>query len=135
MGMNEQGYPGGFERVQEYENGIALDEQGRPFLDVLGDWHTVLGYVATDCKDYDPYTQFHRDLRNLSLEAQAALVAIKKLLKKRDELWLGIAGRVANTARERLSADPVAEGVNLLPMYSSELDEGLTDDQDKGASR
>jgi hypothetical protein len=127
MGVNKEGYPGGFERVQEYENGIALDEHGRPFLDVLDDWRTVLGYVATDCKDYDPYTQFHRDLRNLSLEAQFALDAIKKLLKKRDELWPGIADRVANTARERLSADPVVEGLNLLPMYSRELDEGLTD--------
>jgi hypothetical protein len=29
---------------------------------------------------------------------------------------------------ERLNASPVAEGVNLLPMYSRELDEGLTDD-------
>ena len=28
----------------------------------------------------------------------------------------------------RLNADPVAEAVNLLPMYSRELDEGLTDD-------
>jgi hypothetical protein len=127
MEANKKSYPGGFERVQEHENGIALDEQGRPFLEVLDDWHTVLGYVATDCKDYDPYTQFHRDLRNLSLEAQAALVAIKKLLKKRDELWPGMADRVANTARERLNADPVAEGLNLLPMYSRELDEGLTD--------
>ena len=27
----------------------------------------------------------------------------------------------------RLATDPVAEGVNLLPMYSHELDEGLTD--------
>jgi hypothetical protein len=27
----------------------------------------------------------------------------------------------------RLNADPVAEGLNLLPMYSRELDEGLTD--------
>lgn len=27
----------------------------------------------------------------------------------------------------RLAADPVAEGVNLLPMYSRELDEGLND--------
>jgi hypothetical protein len=127
MGTNKEGYTGGFERVQEYENGIALDEQGRPFLDVLDDWRTVLGYVATDCKDYDPYTQFHRDLRNLSLEAQFALDAIKKLLKKRDEIWPGMAGKAANTLRERLAANPVAEGVNLLPMYSRELDEGLTD--------
>ena len=112
MGANEEGYSGGFERVQEYENGIALDEHGRPFLNVLDDWHTVLGFVATDCKDYDPYTQFHRDLRNLSIEAQFALDAIKKLLKKRDELWPGMADRVANTARERLAADPVAEGAS-----------------------
>jgi hypothetical protein len=33
----------------------------------------------------------------------------------------------ADALIERLSADPVAEGVNLLPMYSRELDEGLTD--------
>jgi hypothetical protein len=33
----------------------------------------------------------------------------------------------ADALIERLNADPVAEGVNLLPMYSSELDEGLTD--------
>jgi hypothetical protein len=33
----------------------------------------------------------------------------------------------ADALIERLSADPVAEGLNLLPMYSPELDEGLTD--------
>jgi hypothetical protein len=27
----------------------------------------------------------------------------------------------------RTAADPMAEGVNLLPMHSPELDEGLTD--------
>jgi hypothetical protein len=36
---------------------------------------------------------------------------------------------------ERLSADPVAEGVNLLPMHSRELDEELTDEPDRGVSR
>jgi hypothetical protein len=35
----------------------------------------------------------------------------------------------ADALIERLNADPVAEGVNLLPMYSRELDEGLTDDK------
>jgi len=35
--------------------------------------------------------------------------------------------RAADALIERLNADPVAEGVNLLPMYSRELDEGLTD--------
>ena len=46
-----------------------------------------------------------------------------------------MAVRAADALIEQLSADPVAEGVNLLPMHSSELDEGLSDDQDKGASR
>ena len=36
--------------------------------------------------------------------------------------------RAADALIEQLSSDPVAEGVNLLPMYSSELDEGLTDE-------
>lgn len=35
----------------------------------------------------------------------------------------------ADALIERLNADPVAEGLNLLPMYSRELDEGLTDDK------
>ena len=35
--------------------------------------------------------------------------------------------KAADALIERLNADPVAEGVNLLPMYSRELDEGLTD--------
>jgi hypothetical protein len=38
------------------------------------------------------------------------------------------ATQYADALIERLSADPVAEGLNLLPMYSRELDEGLTDD-------
>jgi hypothetical protein len=33
----------------------------------------------------------------------------------------------ADALIKRLAADPVAEGVNLLPMYSRELDEGITD--------
>jgi hypothetical protein len=37
------------------------------------------------------------------------------------------ATQYADALIERLNADPVAEGVNLLPMYSRELDEGLTD--------
>jgi hypothetical protein len=35
--------------------------------------------------------------------------------------------RAADALIEQLAADPVAEGLNLLPMYSRELDEGLTD--------
>jgi len=35
--------------------------------------------------------------------------------------------RVADALIEQLSADPVAEGLNLVPMYSRELDEGIND--------
>jgi hypothetical protein len=45
--------------------------------------------------------------------------------------WNEFAKRAVDAADaliERLNADPVAEGLNLLPMYSQELDEGLTDD-------
>jgi len=40
------------------------------------------------------------------------------------EWW---AVKYADALIERLNADPVAEGLNLLPMYSRELDEGLAD--------
>jgi hypothetical protein len=46
-----------------------------------------------------------------------------------------MAVKQADALIERLNADPVAEGVNLLPMYSRELDEGMADDQDRGVSR
>ena len=35
----------------------------------------------------------------------------------------------------RLNANPVAEGVNLLPMHSRDLDEWLENDHDRGVSR
>jgi hypothetical protein len=41
----------------------------------------------------------------------------------------------ADALIKRLNADPVAEGLNILPMHSRELDEGLSDDQDRGVSR
>jgi hypothetical protein len=41
----------------------------------------------------------------------------------------------ADALIDELSENPIAEGLNLLPMYSRELDEGLTDDQDRGVSR
>jgi hypothetical protein len=37
------------------------------------------------------------------------------------------ATQYADALIERLNADPVAGGVNLLPMHSRELDEELTD--------
>jgi hypothetical protein len=38
-----------------------------------------------------------------------------------------MAVKQADALISRLAADPVAGGVNLLPMYSRDLDEGLTD--------
>ncbi len=35
----------------------------------------------------------------------------------------------ADALIDELSGNPIAEGLNLLPMYSRELDEGLTDDK------
>jgi len=61
-----------------------------------------------------------------------AAMAMQGMLsnKNQEGYWGDFAERAVKAADaliERLSADPVAEGVNLLPMYSRELDEGLTD--------
>jgi hypothetical protein len=69
-----------------------------------------------------------------------AVMAMKGLLTHRHLVHefnqvASLAKKHADALIERLSADPVAEGVNLLPMYSRELDEGLTDEPDKGVSR
>jgi hypothetical protein len=61
-----------------------------------------------------------------------AAMAMQELLSDPEESGVyatvaDVAVKYADALIERLSADPVAEGVNLLPMYSSELDEGLTD--------
>jgi hypothetical protein len=61
-----------------------------------------------------------------------AAMALQGLLANSNQegYWGDFAGRAVKAADaliERLTADPVAEGVNLLPLYSRELDEGLTD--------
>jgi hypothetical protein len=56
-------------------------------------------------------------------------------IHERFEVIADEAVRAADALIERLNADPVAEGVNLLPLYSRELDEGLDSDQDRGVSR
>ena len=63
---------------------------------------------------------------------EIAAMAMQGLLsnKNQEGYWGDFAERAVKAADaliERLAADPVAEGVNLLPMYSRELDEGLTD--------
>jgi hypothetical protein len=62
-----------------------------------------------------------------------AAMAMQGLLANNNQegYWGDFAERAVKAADaliERLNADPVAEGVNLLPMYSRELDEGLTDE-------
>jgi hypothetical protein len=70
-----------------------------------------------------------------------AAMAMQGLMSSRNlqgvafETVAQISTMAADALIERLNADPVAEGVNVLPMHSRELDEGLGDDQDRGVSR
>ena len=63
-----------------------------------------------------------------------AAMAMQGLMSSRNlqgvafETVAQISTMAADALIERLNADPVAEGVNVSPMHSSELDEGLTDD-------
>jgi hypothetical protein len=62
-----------------------------------------------------------------------AAMAMQGLMSSRNlqgvafETVAQISTMAADALIERLNADPVAEGLNLLPMCSRELDEGLTD--------
>jgi hypothetical protein len=85
-------------------------------------------------------TQFIYDAQQRPSRREIAAMAMQGLLSDPEESGVyatvaDVAVKYADALIERLSADPVAEGVNLLPMYSSELDEGLDNDQDRGASR
>jgi hypothetical protein len=65
---------------------------------------------------------------------EIAAMAMQGLLSDPEESGVyatvaDVAVKYADALIERLSADPVAEGLNLLPMYSRELDEGMTDDK------
>jgi hypothetical protein len=77
-------------------------------------------------------TQFVYDAQQRPSRREIAAMALQGLLsnKNQEGYWGDFAERAVKAADaliERLNADPVAEGVNLLPMYSRELDEGLTD--------
>jgi hypothetical protein len=79
-------------------------------------------------------------LGGLTKRELIAAMAMQGLLSDPEESGVyatvaDVAVRYADALIERLSADPVAEGVNLLPMYSRELDEELTDEPDRGVSR
>ncbi len=62
------------------------------------------------------------------LLGNASIVGYKASYAELFETLSEMAVKSADALIERLNADPVAEGLNLLPMYSRELDEGLTDD-------
>jgi len=73
------------------------------------------------------------DARQRPSRRKIAAMAMQGFLSSRNlqgvafETVAQISTRAADALIERLAADPVAEGLNLLPMYSPELDEGLTD--------
>jgi hypothetical protein len=66
--------------------------------------------------------------------AMQGLLTHRHLIHESNQV-ASLAEKHADALIARLAANPVAEGVNLLPTYSRELDEGLTDDQDRGVSR
>jgi hypothetical protein len=85
-------------------------------------------------------TQFIYDAQQRPSRREIAAMAMQGLLSDPEESGVyatvaDVAVKYADALIERLSANPVAEGVNPLPMYSPELDEGLTDNQDRGVSR
>ena len=77
-------------------------------------------------------TQFIYDAQQKPSRREIAAMALQGLLSNNNQegYWGDFAERAVKAADAliaRLAADPVAEGVDLLPMYSRELDEGLTD--------
>ncbi len=66
---------------------------------------------------------------------EIAAMAMQGLLSKPEEgrqfpIHINVAEAIAYADEliNQLSKNPIAEGLNLLPMYSRELDEGLTDE-------
>jgi hypothetical protein len=77
-------------------------------------------------------TQFIYDAQQRPSRREIAAMAMQGMLSDPEESGVyatvvDVAVKYADALIERLNADAVAEGVNLLPMYSRELDEGLTD--------
>jgi hypothetical protein len=65
--------------------------------------------------------------REIAAMAMQGLLACPTNFNQPVEVIASTSIRAADALIEQLAADPVAEGVNLLPMYSRDLDEGLTD--------
>jgi hypothetical protein len=97
----------------------------------------ALGLIDSPTDFFGPHvirlaTQFIYDAQQRPSRREIAAMAMQGLLSDPEESGVyatvaDVAVKYADALIERLSADPVAEGFNLLPMYSRELDEGLTD--------
>ena len=97
----------------------------------------ALGLIDSPTDLFGPHvirlaTQFIYDAQQKPSRREIAAMAMQGLLSDPEESGVyatvaDVAVKYADALIERLNVDPVAEGLNLLPMYSSELDEGLTD--------
>ena len=96
-------------------------------------WH-ALGPIKNQTNE-DVFTLAARAIEEAQQKPSRREIAAMEMQgmlsnKNQEGYWGDFAERAVKAADaliERLAADPVAEGVNLLPMYSRELDEGLTD--------
>ena len=100
----------------------------------------ALGLIDSPTDLFGPHvirlaTQFIYDAQQRPSRREIAAMAMQGLMSSRNlqgvafETVAQISTMAADALIERLSNDPVAEGVNLLPLYSRGLDEGLTDDK------
>lgn len=76
---------GDFKLVQEWKNGVVLDDEGRAFIDVINDHILLYSQVCTDAKESQPYSQFHRMLRSLSWDVVVQLDQLRKFLIEVEE--------------------------------------------------
>jgi hypothetical protein len=105
----------------------------------------ALGLIDSPTDLFGPHVirlaaQFIYDAQQKPSRREIAAMAMQGLLSHSRfihtvEVIASASIRAADALIAQLNADPVAEGVNLLPMYSMELDEGLGNDQDKGVGR
>jgi hypothetical protein len=98
----------------------------------------ALGLIDSPTDLFGPHvirlaTQFIYDAQQKPSRREIAAMAMQGMLadpynSEQFQVIADEAVKAADALIERLNADPVAEGVNLLPMYSMELDEGLSND-------
>jgi hypothetical protein len=98
----------------------------------------ALGLIDSPTDLFGPHvirlaTQFIYDAQQKPSRREIAAMALQGLLacptnfNQPVEVIASTSIRAADALIEQLNDAPVAEGLNLLPMYSRELDEGLND--------